>query len=63
LDYENDIVELLEEKKPAKLDVETIRKGIGSKSWAIVLYHCLQLMAEGKISGMKTSKAWAFWKE
>jgi len=56
-------VELLEEKKPAKLDVETIRKGIGSKSWAIVLYHCLQLMAEGKISGMKTSKAWAFWKE
>lgn len=41
--------------------VETIRVKTGTSHWSAVLSHCLELMINGRIEGMKTSKSWVFW--
>lgn len=45
------------------MDVEKIRVDLRMGNWNTVLKHCLQLVMEKKISGLKTSKSWIFWIE
>jgi hypothetical protein len=45
------------------MDVEKIRVDLGMGNWNTVLKHCLQLVMEKKIRGLKTSKSWVFWIE
>jgi hypothetical protein len=43
------------------LDVERIRVKSNIANWQTALKHCLELLHEGKIQGIKTSKSWIFW--
>jgi hypothetical protein len=43
------------------LDVERIRTECGIGNWQTALKHCLELLSEDKIRGVKTSKSWVFW--
>jgi hypothetical protein len=43
------------------LDVERIRVESNIGNWQTALKHCLELLQEGKIQGVKTSKSWVFW--
>lgn len=61
-DYQQKIVELLE-KSFQPLDIEKIRTTAGIGNWNTALKHCLELMIEKKIKGVKTSKSWVFWIE
>jgi len=42
------------------LDVEKIRVGCAIGNWQTALKHCLELLYDGKIQGIKTSKSWIF---
>jgi len=41
--------------------VENIRVASGIGNWNTALKHCLELLLQGKIRGLKTSKSWIFW--
>jgi hypothetical protein len=43
------------------LDVERIRVECKIGNWQTALKHCLELLHEGKIQGIKTSKSWVFY--
>ncbi|MGA2971725.1 MAG: hypothetical protein ABSE39_03760 [Candidatus Bathyarchaeia archaeon] len=43
------------------LDVEKLRKASGIANWQTALKHCLELLLDDKISGVKSSKGWTFW--
>jgi len=43
------------------LDIEKIRQACGIGNWNTALKHCLELLLEKRISGIKTSKSWVFW--
>lgn len=44
------------------LDVERIRVECGIGNWQTALKHCLELLYDGKIRGVKTSKSWVFFR-
>jgi hypothetical protein len=46
---------------PQPLDVEKIRVACGIGNWQTALKHCLELLYDEKIRGIKTSKSWVFW--
>jgi hypothetical protein len=48
-------------KNSRPLHVEKIRKACHMGNWQTALKHCLELLYEGKIQGIKTSKSWLFW--
>jgi hypothetical protein len=43
------------------LDVERIRVECKIGNWQTALKHCLELLYEDEIRGIKTSKSWIFW--
>jgi hypothetical protein len=43
------------------VDVERIRVECNIGNWQTALKHCLELLYEDKIRGIKTSKSWIFW--
>jgi hypothetical protein len=43
--------------------IETIRANTNISHWSMALAYCLELVIQGKIKGMKTSKSWVFWVE
>jgi len=45
------------------LDVERIRVECKIGNWQTALKHCLELLCEDKIRGIKTSKSWIFWSD
>ena len=45
------------------LAIETIRKRANAGSWLGTKSILIELWAEGKINGVKTSKSWVFWTE
>lgn len=59
-DYKERIVRLLR-KNPQHLDVEKIRIACGIGNWQTALKHCLELLYDGRIQGVKSSKSWIFW--
>jgi len=50
-------------KTKIPLGVENIRVACSIGNWNTALKHCLELMFEGKIRGLRTSKGWIFWIE
>lgn len=52
---------IAESKLPT--DIETIRIKAGLKAWIQCKALCMELMAERKIVGQKTTKSWIFWVE
>jgi hypothetical protein len=46
---------------PQPLDVERIRVECKIGNWQTALKHCLELLYEDEIRGIKTSKSWIFW--
>lgn len=58
----NKIIEYLSTQKEPQA-IETIRVNTGISHWSITLAHCLELVVEKRIKGMKTSKSWVFWVE
>ena len=60
-DYKKRILSLISETSEP-LDIEKIRAACGIGNWNTALKHCLELVLEKKISGVKTSKSWIFWK-
>jgi hypothetical protein len=58
--YKTAILRLLA-AAPRPLDVERIRVGCGIGNWQTALKHCLELLYEDEIRGIKTSKSWIFW--
>jgi hypothetical protein len=59
-EYKEEIRQLLWES-PRPLDVEKIRVACGIGNWQTALKHCLELLWDEKIQGVKTSKSWIFW--
>ncbi len=45
------------------VDVENVRKTAGIKVWETAKAILLDLMAQGQIHGVKTTKSWIFWAE
>ena len=43
------------------IDPENISKNIGV-AWATALKYAMELVIEGKITGIRTSKGWIFWR-
>lgn len=43
------------------LDCEKIRIFCKIGNWNTALKHCLELLIQGRIKGLKTSKGWIFW--
>jgi hypothetical protein len=60
LDYKTTIRRVLDES-PQPMDVEKIRVACDIGNWQTALKHCLELLFDGKIQGVKTSKSWVFW--
>jgi len=59
-EYKEEIRQLLcESSRP--LDVEKIRVACSIGNWQTALKHCLELLWDEKIHGVKTSKSWIFW--
>jgi predicted Zn-ribbon and HTH transcriptional regulator len=58
--YKEKILSLINEATEP-LDIEKIREACGIGNWNTALKHCLELVLENKISGVKTSKSWVFW--
>lgn len=58
--YQERIIQTLQETSEP-LDTEKIRIEAGIGNWNTALKHCLELLIEGKIGGIKTSKSWVFW--
>ena len=46
---------------PQPVDVENIRASCRISNWETALRHCLELLLDGKIRGIKTTKSWIFW--
>jgi adenylate kinase family enzyme len=42
-------------------DIEKVKTSCKIGNWNTAKAHCLQLLAQGKIQGQKTSKGWVFW--
>ena len=59
--YKEKILIMINES-PEPLDIEKIREACGIGNWNTALKHCLELVLENKISGIKTSKSWIFCK-
>lgn len=59
--YSEKIMKVLE-RASQPLDIEKIRIESCIGNWNTALKHCLELVLENKISGVKTSKSWIFWK-
>jgi len=60
--YKDKILTCLKEAT-MPLSVESIRVASGIGNWNTALKHCLELLLQGKIRGLKTSKSWIFWIE
>jgi hypothetical protein len=58
--YKEAICEVLSSSS-RPVDVEKIRVRCRIGNWQTALKHCLELLYEGKIQGIKTSKGWVFW--
>jgi hypothetical protein len=59
--YKDRILEYLSTTdKPS--DTEKIRSECGIGNWNTALKHCLELLLENRIEGIKSSKSWVFWK-
>jgi hypothetical protein len=43
-------------------DVENLRKKVGLKNWESTKALTIELFAEGKIAGAKTTRGWLFWR-
>lgn len=61
-DYEQAILRLLATASQP-LNVERIRVECKIGNWQTALKHCLELLYEDKIRGIKTSKSWIFWSD
>jgi len=59
-EYKEEIRQVLCESSHP-LDVEKIRVACGIGNWETALKHCLELLWDEKIHGVKTSKSWVFW--
>jgi len=57
--YRENILKALQEAN-RPLGIDTIRAKAGIKAWETTKAILLELMAEGKIVGMKTGKGWIF---
>jgi len=60
--YKDKILTCLKEAT-MPLSVESIRAACNIGNWNTALKHCLELLLQGKIRGLKTSKSWVFWIE
>ena len=49
-------------KATMPVSVEYIAKAL-DVGWGTALRYCLELLAAGRIRGMKTMKSWVFWVE
>jgi len=59
-EYKEKIREVLwESSRP--MDVEKIRVACGIGNWETAAKHCLELLWDEKIRGVKTSNGWVFW--
>ncbi|MFC1506516.1 hypothetical protein ACFLQ6_05525 [Thermoproteota archaeon] len=58
--YKESILQMLSESTQP-MDVEKIRIACNIGNWQTALKHCLELLHEGKIEGIKSSKSWTFW--
>jgi len=59
-EYKEEIRYVLE-KSSRPMDVEKIRVACRIGNWQTALKHCLELLWDEKIHGVKTSKSWIFW--
>ncbi len=59
-DYKTSILKQLAETQQP-LDVEKIRVACRIGNWNTALKHCLELLYEGRIQAVKSSKSWIFW--
>jgi hypothetical protein len=59
-DYKEKILKTLQ-NATQPLDIERIRTEGGIGNWNTALKHCLELLVEKKVNGVKTSKSWVFW--
>jgi len=58
--YKNDILTFLASTSQPQ-DVEKIRIECKIGNWQTALKHCLELLYDEKIQGIKSSKSWVFW--
>ena len=49
------------ESAPEPLDVEKIRTRAGIGGWNTALKHCLELVMNSEIEGIRTSNGWVFY--
>jgi len=59
-DLKETIRQVLDESS-RPMDVEKIREACRIGNWQTALKHCLELLYDGKIHGIKSSKSWLFW--
>ena len=50
-------------KAELPIGIETVRKKSGIKVWETAKALLLELLIEGRLSGIKTAKSWVFWIE
>ena len=60
--YKIRIIDILR-KTSRPLDIENIRIKANIGNWNTALKHCLELLIDRRIRGVKTSKSWIFWIE
>lgn len=58
-DVEKRVSEIIAEA-PMPVSVEYIAQRV-NVGWGTALRYALELLADGKIKGMKTTKSWVFW--
>jgi len=59
--YKEKIINFLKNNKPSCTN--EIQKICDIGNWNTTLKHCLELYIEKRISGIKSSRGWIFWKE
>jgi hypothetical protein len=45
------------------LDIENVRKRVGIRNWQTAKAILFELLAQGRVSAVKTSGSWVFWEE
>jgi hypothetical protein len=58
-DYERKVLEVIENAE-TPLSIEAVRVKAGIKSWVTAKAVLLELLAKGKLVGIKTDKSWSF---
>jgi len=59
-DYESRMMEVLKSAE-MPLDIENVRKRAGIRNWQTAKALLFELLAQGAVSALKTSKSWIFW--